>query len=349
MKIKIGDRVRFLNDSGEGMVIKLLPDNLVEVRTPDGWDIPYPIQELIVIPSEEGEEVYRPEPFENKNDSKNYERKEQEEKNEGGSSTDVLLLFAQDREEGNFAGIRSYLVNDTMQDLDFIYYRITQDNISIEEKDILEPGTKLFLDELKLEDLSSLRGWHIQALLSGSGQDFVPPVINQFISFQPAKFASAGAYSENDFLHEPAILIPLVPDEAVKDEPDAESLDISNILSEKESENVHLNAPKIFRQARQDIPPREVDLHINQLIDRVIGLSNREIINIQMETFHRELNLAISGNERSIVFIHGIGNGTLKKELHKSIERDYPICEYEDASFKEYGFGATLIRIRQNK
>ena len=68
-----------------------------------------------------------------------------------------------------------------------------------------------------------------------------------------------------------------------------------------------------------------------------------------MEAFHKELNQAISDNEKSIVFIHGIGNGTLKKELHKSIESDYPVCQFEDASFKEYGFGATLVRIRQNK
>jgi len=349
MKIKIGDQVRFLNDSGEGKVVRLLQNNLVEVRTPDGWDIPYPVQELVVLPSSEGGEAYVPEPFEEKKEIVEPGQMKGQENTGKNISSDVFLLIVQDREAGNFSGIRLYLVNDSSKDLSFIYYRIGLEKTNVEENDSLEPGTKIFLDELNLEVLSSIKGWQLQGILSQEGQDHISPVINHFVPFQTKKFASAGAYSENDFLHEPSMVIALAQEKPVLESPVEDIPDLNKIIAQKESGNVQLNKPRVFQTNKPESPPREVDLHINHLIDKVIGLSNREIIGIQMEAFHRELNLAISSNERSIVFIHGIGNGTLKKELHKSVEREYSICEFEDASFKEYGFGATLIKIRQNK
>ncbi len=48
-----------------------------------------------------------------------------------------------------------------------------------------------------------------------------------------------------------------------------------------------------------------------------------------------------------MVFIHGVGAGTLKNELRKSLTKDYPQLYFQDASFKEYGFGATMIIIRR--
>jgi hypothetical protein len=97
------------------------------------------------------------------------------------------------------------------------------------------------------------------------------------------------------------------------------------------------------------IPPKEVDLHINILLDKVIGLSNTEILTIQLDVFRKELNQSIRNNEREIIFIHGIGNGTLKHELRRVASQEFGWCSQEDASFKEYGFGATRIRIPQNK
>ena len=46
------------------------------------------------------------------------------------------------------------------------------------------------------------------------------------------------------------------------------------------------------------------------------------------------------------MFIHGVGNGTLKTELRKALGIEYKKLTYHDASFKEYGYGATLIIIK---
>ncbi len=348
MKIKIGDHVRFLNDTGEGKVVKLMSDRLVEVRTADGWDMPYPVDELIVLPDEDGGDAYKPEPA-TVNLGTAKESSAFGMKNDLVISSDIFLLIVQDTENKQFSGVRFYLVNDTQQQLDFIYYRIGLLSTVISESDSLEPGTKIFLDELNLEALSSMKGWQIQGILSNPEQKFISPIINNYIPFQTKKFASQGAYSENDFLHEAAMLIQLTPDPKDLLDQSLDSVDIGQIVMQKENDNIELNKPRVFHTSKPDQSPREIDLHINRLVDKVIGLSNREILGIQMDKFHEELKHALTLKESSIVFIHGIGNGTLKKELRKTIERDYDVCEYEDASFKEYGFGATLLRIRQNK
>ena len=47
-----------------------------------------------------------------------------------------------------------------------------------------------------------------------------------------------------------------------------------------------------------------------------------------------------------IVFIHGKGEGVLRKALLDELKRKYPRCVAQDASFREYGFGATLITVK---
>jgi dsDNA-specific endonuclease/ATPase MutS2 len=90
----------------------------------------------------------------------------------------------------------------------------------------------------------------------------------------------------------------------------------------------------------------EVDLHIEALREEYAQLSNSEILRIQMNRFRTALEDAISNKAKRIVFIHGVGNGTLKLELRNELKRSYPECTYQDASFKEYGFGATLVHLR---
>ena len=48
MKIKVGDKVKFLNDTGGGTVSEIINDRMVNVRIEDGFDIPALITELII-------------------------------------------------------------------------------------------------------------------------------------------------------------------------------------------------------------------------------------------------------------------------------------------------------------
>ena len=50
--------------------------------------------------------------------------------------------------------------------------------------------------------------------------------------------------------------------------------------------------------------------------------------------------------EQKFVFIHGKGDGVLRKAVIDELKRKYSNCRYQDASFQEYGFGATMVTIK---
>ncbi|MDY3063914.1 MAG: DUF2027 domain-containing protein, partial [Bacteroidaceae bacterium] len=41
----------------------------------------------------------------------------------------------------------------------------------------------------------------------------------------------------------------------------------------------------------------------------------------------------------------GKGEGVLRSNIMRELKNKYPRCNWQDASFKEYGFGATLVII----
>lgn len=90
----------------------------------------------------------------------------------------------------------------------------------------------------------------------------------------------------------------------------------------------------------------EVDLHIHKLIKNHKGLSNFDMLNIQLDTAKRQFDFAISKRISRIVFIHGIGAGVLKAELQYFFQK-YDNIQVRDADYKKYGVGAMEIYITQ--
>jgi len=90
----------------------------------------------------------------------------------------------------------------------------------------------------------------------------------------------------------------------------------------------------------------EVDLHIHQLTKSTRGMDNFDMLTLQIETAKRKLTYCIEKHIPKIVFIHGVGAGVLKTELHYLLNK-YPV-KYSDASYQKYGSGATEVLVFQN-
>lgn len=90
----------------------------------------------------------------------------------------------------------------------------------------------------------------------------------------------------------------------------------------------------------------EVDLHTEKLVKSTRGMDNFDILNLQINAAKYKLEFAIKRKISRIIFIHGVGEGVLKKELHFLLNR-YPV-KYSDGSYKYYGLGATEVYIYQN-
>jgi hypothetical protein len=213
----------------------------------------------------------------------------------------------------------------------------------------LDAGLILDLAKYDIEQLSDVESFTIQGVLAQDGAGNLMLPVDYHIPFILKKFAAAGAYSDNEYLDEPAQLFRIDSPDLKQYISDIEPDKLLAAGIEKEISNKELNRSKEFKSGKPDRLPIVVDLHINKLVDHVIGLGNHEILDIQMTRFRKELDAAIIENESEIIFIHGIGNGTLKNELRNSVDKDYSFCHYEDASFRQYGYGATRVLIRQNK
>ncbi len=90
----------------------------------------------------------------------------------------------------------------------------------------------------------------------------------------------------------------------------------------------------------------EVDLHIHQLTSSTKGMDNYDMLSLQVDVARRKIEYCILKKISKIVFIHGVGEGVLKTELHYLFNK-YPI-KYYDASYQKYGLGATEVYIFQN-
>ena len=89
------------------------------------------------------------------------------------------------------------------------------------------------------------------------------------------------------------------------------------------------------------------DLHIAELLDNLSGLSNTDMLNVQLDKFREVMEANKKKLGQKIVFIHGKGEGVLRRALLDELKRKWQRCAVQDASFQEYGFGATQVTIKQ--
>lgn len=122
-------------------------------------------------------------------------------------------------------------------------------------------------------------------------------------------------------------------------------IELRSFISEKE------DIPKrkqVKRKAKEKyLPTIEVDLHIHHLVKSSRGMSNHDMLTLQLNTARRQLDFAIKKRIQKIVFIHGVGEGVLKMELDYLFGR-YNNVKFYDADYKKYGLGATEVYIFQN-
>ncbi|MCB9056454.1 MAG: Smr/MutS family protein [Chitinophagales bacterium] len=99
------------------------------------------------------------------------------------------------------------------------------------------------------------------------------------------------------------------------------------------------------KQARQHLEPARsvVDLHIDKITSDWKGLSNFEILTMQLQTFEKYYHLAIAHHQPSLIVIHGVGEGVLRDEIHDLLRLKKEVKSFVNQHHPLYGFGATEI------
>ncbi len=341
MKFRPGDKVKFKDEPGMGIVTRIDAKGMVYVETEDGFERPvYPADLMHTEMFSQGEPsvTHTEEEDATGGASAPLSPVQNEEDNAppvGGEDTAFFVGVVQREEKFAF-----YLINDSEYDLFFTFGRWEKDGgARLLERGELEAGTKYLLAEL-LPEGEQL--FFVQGLLY-AGRRFVPrPPFDKQIPFGVNAIPRAREFRDNPFFDEKAWLISLMP--ARVTEPQIAEEKKKEILKSKGDMKPQRRKMMIRPGITGHEPVEEVDLHIEEIVEDKEGMSNGEILEVQLARFETALEGAIRNHQKKIVFIHGLGQGKLKNEVRKRLEkRKIP---YQDAPFKEYGYGATLVLLK---
>ena len=87
----------------------------------------------------------------------------------------------------------------------------------------------------------------------------------------------------------------------------------------------------------------EIDLHIEQLADNIQGMSNADIVMVQLSALQTQLRVAVNARQERLIVIHGLGTGKLRDEVHRILAETPEVKSYSNEWQARYGFGATEV------
>ena len=358
--IKKGDTVRFLNAVGGGVVVRVdETKKMLYVEDADGFEIPvferecvmvgivnektnFPVKDFKTKPTET--QITKPETQNLKPETKTPEPIL--ETPEGETLKALLAFFPVDIKQLQTSSYECYLVNDSNY---FLYYNVINgenDSWKSIASGLIEPNMQELLAEISKEQLITWERIRVQLIPFKQAKIYTPQaVIDASLKINAVKFYKLHSFTENDYFDEPAMMIDICSEK----EKEAEIQKMTEISPEEikqalfsKEESVR---PRIIKRP-QIAETIEIDLHINELLDTTAGLSNAAMLQCQLDKFHEVLNENKNRKGQKIVFIHGKGEGVLRKEIEKLLKTQYKTYYFQDASFREYGFGATMVTIR---
>ena len=89
-----------------------------------------------------------------------------------------------------------------------------------------------------------------------------------------------------------------------------------------------------------------VDLHLKAIPDVPFNLKNNEAIQVQFGYFRRALEKGLAAGIEKMIFIHGIGDGVLKRKIREYLHSYPKIKNAGDADEFKYGKGATEVEFK---
>jgi hypothetical protein len=354
--LKVGDRVKFLNAVGGGKVTGFLTPKMVNVEDDQGFEVPCLITELVrdkrYEPVAKTQEL--PVPAKGEPPREKVQKKSKTESlplfasSAGNPLSDrpaYYLAFVPEVPTMPLSGeIKAWLVNDSKHFLLYHLALFSEGSYASEKSGRLAPYSRIPLKGFGHHDFSNFPDFGFQIMPFETKSSALLPALVKTIKINPVKFYKETSYTVNSYFEKKAMLLELQEKDLSLELARLQQHDFSATAVLTESGD-HVQAGNPRKREAQET--REVDLHIQELVESSSGLSNKEILDIQMERFVREMEEAIRNGIRRIVFIHGVGQGTLKNELRRELEKRFKKYDVQDASFREYGYGATMVILRK--
>lgn len=377
---KIGDTVRFLNSVGGGKIVRI--EGQIAYVDDGGFETPVMLKEIVVVmPAghekaanapkvmfdqkafDEGRKASEPP----KAQIQEYPAPQPElpvEETSHGEKPNIVLAFEPgDVKHLDKTRFTAVLVNDSNYYLDFSLLRRSADERgwTMVYRGTVVPNELVDLFSLTHEELPKYEKIAFQCIAYKKDRIFTlqSPVsisrkldltkFHKFHCFRP------GLYFENAVLE-----VPLVTDGVASKPLEVNVAEVREAMTERNPEKeVAAELSKKYRvdkggkrnqhnpveNPHKVLPLIEVDLHIGELTDTLTGMEPKDMLELQLAAVRRHMRDNQQRIGQKIVFIHGKGEGVLRKAVLNLLKKEYPKAELQDASFREYGFGATLVTI----
>ena len=350
--MKIGDKVRFLSEVGGGIVKGFQGKDIVLVEDADGFDIPMQVRECVVIDTDDYNMARKSAPAPKKADEPAKPVKpempvaQRQPERRGGDALNIFLAYVpEDVKAIGSTSFEAYLVNDSNYYLYYTYLSAEGKAWKTRSHGLIEPNTKLLLEEFVKESLNELERVAVQFVAFKDGRTAaMKPAVGVELRIDTVKFYKLHTFRESEFFEQPALIYDIVKDDVPARQVYVSAEELQEALLQKKSVDKPRSQSIVKRGGGNDI--LEVDLHINELLDTTAGMGNSEILNYQLDKFREVMEKYKGKRGQKIVFIHGKGDGVLRKAILDEMKRKYSACRCQDASFQEYGFGATMVTVR---
>lgn len=378
--MKIGDKVRFLSETGGGIIAGFQKNNIVLVEDEDGFQIPTPISQIVPDQQDQYQINYQtkkttPKTTEEKNQSvKSLLNNDLDDSEETESfATDpsdkpvTFVMPTVERKGANLiaaylafiptnptdfsiSNFEMYMVNDCNYDIFHTLAQSQNQMNTLLSKGEVPANTKVFIKEIQKSELNDIERLHLQ-IITYKTQKFytTKPVYQLQIRLNLINLFKHHLYNMNDYFETPALLHTLICDDVINEEYEDTQEKLENLFKQKynvqeKSQSSKTNNHSPQRKKQEDIIV--TDLHVHELLEATAGMSNTDILQYQVSYCSRiiEENLKFKG--KKLIFIHGKGEGVLRKAVIEMVRHKYKNCNIQDASFREYGYGATQVTIK---
>jgi len=363
MKFNIGDRVKFLDEQGGGIVSRVISASLVEVTTSDGFEIPYATKEIILVREEtHAERMFNADVEDIKVEKVALKQEEKSDDDYNYPSSDSLILYPSQRIPEKFAAWLAFVPHDQkwliMGNIDVYFINYSSDPIyfSIFRKkesgfDKLasaeaKPFSRYYIAEINRDDIAEWENIVVQSVVMPDSSESLRAPIDAEVKIRGSRFYRETSYQVPDFFKEKAVLfslfkfteVPVMHSLKPKPKEATETVLVTKVKQPKVNDAILDHMVSEGKAV--------VDMHIWKLVADETSLTKHEKFMTQLDYFNNCLESAIAHHLEKVIFIHGVGSGKLKEEI-KLIMNDKEI-EHKPASMAEYGVGATEVKIPQN-
>lgn len=370
---KTGDRVRFLNSIGGGVITRI-DGKTAYVEDEDGFESPVLLKDIVVVlPAgheaavkgsnimfdqkafDLGKKELQPEKVKEVKESFVAMETPVEETSHGDNPT-IILAFEPDNikklSNTKFAGV---LVNDSNYYMDFTFLKRSESDRGWEVayRGTVNPNELIDIAVVTHEDLPGFEKVAFQGVVYKKDKSFsLLPPLNATRKLDLTKFHKLHCFRESKYFDTPVLEFPLVAAGSSVAQPDPQQFEnlkekyMASPIEVKDKGKKHPSPDgHVHESPYKKLPLVEVDLHIGELTDTLTGLEPKDMLEMQLEEVRKTMKAHSKRIGQKIVFIHGKGEGVLRKAVLDILKKEFPKAEIQDASFREYGFGATLVTI----